>query len=281
MRNLILSVCCGLLAFSAIGAEQGDLIFSDGFETGDTSMWSSVEGGIWRPPPGTSWQWQLTDPIDTSVDVEMVDIDLFDVPAATIADLKAAGRAVICYVSAGSWESWRPDAGSYPEAVLGNPLDGWPGEKWVDIRRLDLLGPILEERLDLARGKGCTGVEPDNVDGYQNDSGFPLSAGDQLVFNGWLAEQAHRRGLSVGLKNDLDQIPDLEPLFDWALDEQCYEYSECHLLQPFIDAGKAVFGVEYAGDELIFCPYFNALGYSWLKKNIDLGAWRIDCHDIP
>ncbi len=188
---------------------------------------------------------------------------------------------MICYLSAGSWEDWRPDAGFYPPGVLGNPLDGWPGERWVDIRRLDILGPILEARLDLAESKGCTGVEPDNVDAYQNDSGFPLQAADQLVFNRWLASEAHQRGLSVGLKNDLDQVPDLVGGFDWALNEQCYEYSECDLLQPFIDAGKAVFGVEYNGDELVFCPYFNALGYSWLKKDLDLGAWRIDCHDIP
>ena len=173
------------------------------------------------------------------------------------------------------------DAGDYPAIVLGDPLDGWVGEVWVDIRRLDLLGPILEARLDLASSKGCTGVEPDNVDAYQNSSGFPLTAADQLVFNRWLATEAHLRGLSVGLKNALDQVADLEPDFDWAINEQCYQYAECDLLQPFIDAGKAVFGVEYSGDENVFCPYFNALGYSWLKKNLDLDAWRIDCRDIP
>jgi len=256
-------------------------IFSDGFESGDTSAWSVVEGAIWSPSPGTSWQWQLHGPVDTTIDVEMYDIDLFDTPVQTIIDLEAQGRAVICYVSAGSWEDWRPDAGDYPAIVLGDPLDGWPGERWVDIRRLDLLGPILEARLDLARDKGCTGVEPDNVDAYQNSSGFPLVAADQLAFNRWLATEAHERGLSIGLKNDLDQVPDLVADFDWAINEQCYQYAECDLLQPFIDAGKAVFGVEYSGDEAVFCPYFNALGYSWLKKDLDLGAWRIDCHDFP
>lgn len=162
MRRELLLIGCILVATPTSGRAQGDLIFSDGFESGDTSVWSRVEGGIWRPTPGTSWQWQLTGSIDTSIDVEMYDIDLFDVPGATISDLKGAGRAVICYFSAGSWEDWRPDAGDYPAVILGNPLDGWPGERWVDVRRLDLLGPILEARLDLARSKGCTGVEPDN-----------------------------------------------------------------------------------------------------------------------
>ncbi|MEX1311304.1 MAG: endo alpha-1,4 polygalactosaminidase [Candidatus Sulfomarinibacteraceae bacterium] len=125
------------------------------------------------------------------------------------------------------------------------------------------------------------GAEVIFADGYQNVTGFPLTSADQLVFNRWLADQAHRRGLSVGLKNDLDQVVDLVADFDWALDEQCFEYAECHLLRPFIDAGKAVFGVEYTGDHLVFCPYFNALEYSWLKKELDLGAWRIDCRDVP
>ncbi len=280
MRPIVLLAFFLLAIIPTTAPAQGDLIFSDDFESGDTSAWSLVEGGVWRPSPGTSWQWQLSGSVDTSFDVEMYDIDLFDVPVATITDLKASGRAVICYFSAGSWEDWRPDAGDYDAVVLGNTLDGWPGERWVDIRRLDLLGPILEARLDLAHSKGCTGVEPDNVDGYQNNTGFPLVADDQLAFNTWLAAQAHQRGLSVGLKNDLDQIQELEPLFDWALDEQCYQYSECDLLQPFIDAGKAVFGVEYSGNELVFCPYFNALDYSWLKKDLNLNAWRIDCHEI-
>jgi hypothetical protein len=270
-----------LVIFPLAASAQTDLIFADDFESGSVAAWSLVVDDRWRPAPGTSWQWQLSGTIDTTIDVEMYDIDLFDTPTATISDLKAAGRAVICYFSAGSWEDWRPDAGDYPPEVLGNPLDGWPGERWVDIRRIDLLGPILEARLDLASGKGCTGVEPDNMDAYQNGSGFPLQAGDQLTFNRWVAARAHARGLSVGLKNDLDQVPDLVADFDWALNEQCYEYAECHLLQPFIDAGKAVFGVEYSGDELVFCPYFNGLSYSWLKKHLDLGAWRIDCRDLP
>ena len=67
-----------LAAMPANGHAQGDLIFSDGFESADTSAWSQVEGGIWRPQPGTSWQWQLTDSINTSIDVEMYDIDLED-----------------------------------------------------------------------------------------------------------------------------------------------------------------------------------------------------------
>lgn len=258
---------------AATATAQCDGIFRDGFESGDRSGWE-----VWRPAPCTTWQWQLTGTIDTSVDVAMYDVDLFDVPQATVDALHGAGRVVVCYFSAGSWEDWRPDAGSYPAGLLGDPLDPpFQEERWVDIRQLATLGPILAARMDLAVAKGCDGVEPDNVDAYANASGFPLTYQDQLAFNRWLATTAHARGLSVGLKNDLDQIPDLVESFDWALDEQCWEYSECGALAPFVARGRAVFGVEYVGNPATFCPPLNALGYSWLKKNLDLDAWRIDC----
>jgi hypothetical protein len=237
----------------------------------------STPGTWWKPSPGTSWQWQLSGTIDTTLDVQMYDIDLFDAPQEVIDQLNGDGRVVICYFSAGTYEDWRPDKDSFPAEVLGNPLPDWPGERWLDIRQIDLLGPILSARLDLAVQKNCAGVEPDNVDGYANDTGFPLSEADQLVYNTWLAGQAHSRGLSVGLKNDLGQIGDLLPYFDWALNEECFTYSECELLSPFVAAGKAVFGVEYELDPADFCPQANALDFDFLKKNWELDAWRLAC----
>lgn len=233
--------------------------------------------GVWQPTPNTSWQWQLTGSIDTSFDVDMYDIDLFDAPQPVIDQLHADGRIVICYFSAGSWEDWRDDAGDFPAELLGNTLDGWPDEKWLDIRRLDLLGPIMEARLDTAVAKQCDGVEPDNVDGYTNDTGFPLTTNDQIAYNTWLSNQAHARGLSIGLKNDLGQIPDLVNIFDWALNEQCFQFDECADLIPFIQAGKAVFGVEYELDAADFCPQANAMNFDFLQKNLDLDAWRVSC----
>jgi len=232
---------------------------------------------FWRPKPGTSWQWQLSKTVDTSIDVDMYDIDLFDSPQQVIDTLHDDGRIVICYFSAGSWEDWREDKEKFPEFILGKALSGWPGEKWLDIRRLDILKPIMKSRLDLARSKECDGVEPDNIDAYANDSGFSLSYQDQINYNVWLATESHERGLSIGLKNDLDQIEDLVAHFDWALNEQCFQYEECDSLLPFINEGKAVFGVEYEGNPDDFCLQANSLNFDWLKKRLELDAWRISC----
>jgi len=185
-------------------------------------------------------------------------------------------KIVICYFSAGTYEDWRPDANQFPASVLG-ASDGWPGERWLDIRKGTAVYNIMSNRFSLAAQKGCDGIEPDNIDSYTNNPGFPIKAADQLYYNTWLASEAHKFNLSIGLKNDLDQVPQLVSYFDWALDEQCYEYDECDCLKPFITAGKAVFGTEYTGRTSAFCPYFNDLKYSWLKKKLSLNSWVNYC----
>jgi hypothetical protein len=231
----------------------------------------------WVPAPGTTWQWQLSGRIDRSVKAEMYDIDLFDTSATTVRGLHRQRRHVVCYLDAGTYEPGRPDAASFPAAVLGASVEGWPGERWLDIRRLDVLGPIVKRRLDLCRRKGFDGVEPDNVDAYANDSGFPLSAADQLRFNRFVAAAAHARGLSVGLKNDLDQAAALQPRFDWALSEQCFQYHECDTLKPFTRAGKAVFVAEYHLPPRAFCAQARTAGYVVIRKRLRLDAWRQTC----
>ena len=135
----------------------------------------------------------------------------------------------------------------------------------------------MEARLDLCRDKGFDGVEADNVDGYVNNTGFPLTAEDQLIFNTFLADAAHARGLSIGLKNDVEQAAVLEPLFDWAINEECVRFRECELLLPFIEAGKAVFHVEYGVEVSEFCPLTVGLGFSSMLKLPRLDEWREYC----
>jgi hypothetical protein len=215
----------------------------------DPNMPPITDGSWYRPAVTATWQWQLqpdaADSINTAYDVEVYDIDLFDTPDSVIAELHAQGRKVIAYFSAGTYESYRSDAGEFQASEIGNTLEDFPDERWLDIRSQNVR-QIMLARLDYAVLRGFDGVEPDNVDGYTNNSGFPLTAADQLSFNRFIANEAHERDLSVGLKNDLDQITDLVAYFDFAVNEQCHEYDECDQLEPFIDAGKPVFNAEYA-----------------------------------
>lgn len=192
----------------------------------------------------STWQWQLQGPVDTSYDVDVYDIDLFEPPQSVIDGLHADGRVVICYFSAGSYEEWRPDSDDYVAADLGLPLDGFEDERWLDTRS-PTVRAVIEGRLDLAAERGCDGVEPDNVDGATNDTGFDLNVADVLDFNRFIAAEAHRRNLLVGLKNTGDQVPDLVDDFDFAVNEQCHEYEECDQFVPFLDQDKPVFNAEY------------------------------------
>jgi hypothetical protein len=205
----------------------------------------SATSGPWTPGLSDTWQWQLAGPVNTAYDVAVYEIDLFEAPADTIDALRAQGRGVVCYFSAGSSEDWRPDFDRFADPDMGLPLADWPGERWLDTRSANVRR-IMGERLDLARRKGCDGVEPDNVDGYQHDSGFDLDAQSQLDFNRFLAAESHKRGLLVGLKNDVDQISELLPDFDFAVNERCFEYDECDAYAEFIATGKPVFNAEYA-----------------------------------
>lgn len=201
----------------------------------------------WQPTVADTWQWQLRGTINTSYPAAVYDVDLFDTPITTIQALQASGKKVVCYFSAGSSENWRPDFPRFQSTEIGNELDDWPGENWLDTRSSNVRD-IMRSRLDLAHSKGCDGVEPDNVDGYANDSGFPLDAATQLDFNLFLAGEAHARGLAVALKNDVDQLPDLVGNFDFAVNEQCHQHNECDGYQVFTSNNKPVFNAEYAAD---------------------------------
>lgn len=135
----------------------------------------------------------------------------------------------------------------------------------------------MAERMDMCRDKGFDAVEPDNMDAYANRTGFPVTAADQLRYNRTIAGLAHDRGLAVGLKNDLDQIPQLVGDFDFAVNEQCAEHDECEALTPFIRAGKAVFHVEYELDTGDFCAETRRLKLSSMLKKYELGVWRKPC----
>lgn len=246
-------------------------VFESNSQSSDTPTQNTSQ--IWKPTPRTTWQWQLDSvPQNNFENVAVYDIDLFEATASDVKKLHDAGKKVICYVSVGSWEDWRDDADTFPKEILGNDYDGWKGEKWLDIRNPKLY-PLLQKRFDDCKNKGFDGLEPDNIDGYDNETGFDISANDQIVFNKWLASEAHKRGLSIGLKNDPDQAISLEPYFDWALTEDCAPDEWCSEMKIFTDHNKAVFQTEYLDNDIDFpvvCAEAKQNKFSFILKNRDL-----------
>jgi endo-alpha-1,4-polygalactosaminidase (GH114 family) len=229
---------------------------------------------------GLTWQWQIgNNDIDTSINANVYDIDLY-VEQSIIDELHAKGRKVIGYMSVGSWEDWRPDKDQFPSEMLGKDYEGWKGEKWLDIRQMDKLAPILLARLDLCKAKGFDAVEPDNMEIHTNDTGFPLTYDDQLKFALWLADESHKRGLAIGIKNAADQVKDLVGHFDFAITEDAFFYGWAEKMNPFIESGKPVFAAEYTdlgGDFASYCRRSQQLNFSTILKHRGLDAWLQTC----
>ena len=234
----------------------------------------------WHPTVEQTWQWQISDlDVYTSIEADVYDVDLY-VDQSIIDELHTKGRKVICYISVGSWEDWRPDKDMFPPEVLGKDYEGWKGEKWLDIRQIDKLAPIMLARLDLCKAKGFDALEPDNMEIHTNDTGFPLTYDDQLKYALWLADEAHKRGLAIGQKNASDQVTDLVNVFDFAITEDYFYYKEAESMMPYINAGKPVFAAEYTdlpGDFASFCEQSKQLNFSTILKKRGLDAWVKYC----
>lgn len=231
----------------------------------------------WRPSVGLSWQWQLDGQVRTDVNSDVFDIDGFDTPKATVDELHRQGKRAICYLDLGAVETGRPDSSDFPRAVVGRPVDGWPGERYLDIRRIDVLGPIIAKRLSMCRSKGFDGVEADLLDAYANESGFPIRVDDELRFIRWFVGQAHARGLAAGLKNDPDLVVDLANEVDFAVVEDCFSERTCSQFAPLVALGKPVFDAEYHAGPGEFCHSTQALGISAIAKPLSLDARRVAC----
>jgi endo-alpha-1,4-polygalactosaminidase (GH114 family) len=247
-------------------------------------------GDLWQPAVGTPWQIVLKYALnDTSVDVPVYDIDLFDNPVSTINELHDLDRKVICYFSAGTYEDWREDASDFPKEDIGDNLDEWEGESWVNISS-KAIRDIMITRLDLAQQKGCDGVDPDNVDGYDNENGLGLTEEDTIDYMRFLADEASDRGLSIGLKNAGAVISSVIGKMQWSVNEQCAQYDECDVYAAFVRANKPVFHIEYPkGDEVNnnvavtgterrdACNFDDSSEFSTLIKNMNLDNWYQDC----
>lgn len=235
----------------------------------------------WIPTAGQTWQIQLSDSdVGEILPVEVYDLDGFETTKETVDRLHERGIQVICYIDAGTFEDWRPDADRYPDEIIGNSWDEWEGERYLDIRRIDLLAPILEARMDMCAEKGFDAIDPDNMDTVWADTGFPLTEQDQIAFNRWIAQAAHDRGLAVGQKNVADLTPDLVDFFDFAVSEDCLVDGWCDQLNPYIAAGKPVFAIEYTDQNVDFevmCAVFSKSGFSGVLKHRELDAWAQVC----
>ena len=255
-------------------------------DSADNSVSKSEEVTVdlwYRPEVGTTWHWQLVGNINTSYDVDVYIINLFDSSAAFINQLRNEGRKVICRFSAGKYTPSLPDADDFLPTDLGNPFNGSSDELWIDVNSQNVRS-IMQGRLELAAKRNCDGVQLDNIDSYRRDTGFSISLADQINYNKFLADQAHERGLGAGLTNDIDQASKQADNFDFVINEQCHQFDECQKLIDFISMGKPVFNAEYLrsykNDPDLLCPSALASKFSTLILDRELDdSHRFSCNE--
>jgi len=231
----------------------------------------------WQPTSDDRLHIQFTGELVIPHWATFVEVDGADTSAAVVRELHTRGLRVACYVSAGSVEDYRHDVSGLPAEVIGTPLAGWPDERWLDVRRIELLAPVMRARMTDCADKGFDAIEFDNVDGWTHDTGFAITRADSLRYLRWLIREGHKRGLAVGLKNALGLIGPLADRVDWALNEQCVEYDECGRYAPLVRRGVPVFVLEYSGNRRDVCGPTARVGIWAQRKHLDLDGWVRPC----
>jgi len=244
------------------------------------ALWASAADARWRPSMSDRFDWQFTQPFNFNRPSSVVSLDAFDIGSGTIAMLRGRGVKPVCYVNVGAWEDWRPDRMAFPSAVVGKNYVGWAGERWFDVRRMDVLLPIMRARMRMCRDKGFLAIEPDNIDGFENDTGFPISRAEQVAYNRAIAREAHALGLAIGLKNAPGLIPELLHHYDFAIAEDCFKWKWCGELRAFTSAGKPAIAIEYPEDgrnPLTHCGLARQMGVQIVIKRRKLDGWSRRC----
>lgn len=248
----------------------------------------NLDDNWWKPraDQNLTWQWQLTEVVDTTFDVDVYNVDI-ETPKSTIDLLKARGIKVICYFSAGTVEHFRDDATQFPSEVIGEPYEDIPDENWIDFGNIAAIAPIMLARMDTCASKGFDAIETDNVDAFNYETvdvngnvtntgtNFNITLQQSIDYIRWLANEAHNRGLSIGLKNAEAMAPDVVDDVDWMLTEDCYVDNWCDDARIFIDNNKPVFMTEY--DDLLpdfgpACALANDYGFTAIWRDSSLGT---------
>ncbi len=234
------------------------------------------------PAPGVDWDWQLSGRVHPPAGIAAFDADPDSVSRAQVERLRRAGVYTICYVSVGTIEEYRADKAAFPASVVGKTYGDWPDEKFLDVRQLDVLLPLMRVRFARCKALGFDAVEPDNVDVYQNDSGFPISQAENLRYIKALGSMAHEMGLEIGQKNVPELTGALVGRMDFVITESCFQDHWCNDVAAYTRAGKPVFDAEYTDRRINWnkaCNEAARLDISMILKDRDLGAGRKSCNE--
>lgn len=234
----------------------------------------------WNPAPDAKFDLQFTTPMQLQRQVDFLVLDLADALPNEIQTVNDNGAAAVCYFNGGSVNTQDDDFELVEPLVIGRSLNTDPQERWLDIRQIDEIADLIRNRLDLCVDKGFQAALVGNLENFLFRSGFPIGQRQQLAFNQFIADEAHARGLGIGLWNSRSQITPLSNNYDFVLVSDCFSEGWCNETQPFVDMGKPAFIVEFAEAErndVEFCRASQTFGAMGIIKRRILDGWLRLC----
>ncbi len=234
------------------------------------------------PASDVRWFAQLDGAVDLAQPAELFYLDPDQQDADQLAALRARGRHYLCYLSAGTVESFRADAKDFPDSAIGNVLPGFANEHWLDVRDA-MVRELMARRVTAFAALGCDGVPASSLAVHAADTGFDLTLTDALDYARWLAERIHAAGMSSGLTGPIALTSELWPTFEFGLAIGCVNNSQCSEYAAFNRAQKTVLHLEL-GDETAapdLCNASKALGFNALVSDPGFTGHCIACSDLP
>lgn len=273
--RLVVGAAFALLACT--GTEGTLLVRSDG-AGGDGP---GATPSVWVPAEDARWLARLDGAVDIEKSADFFYLDPEQQPPEDLTALHAQSRRYLCYLSAGTVESFRDDAELFPARAVGNVVQSFPNERWLDVRDAEVRA-LMSERITALAAAGCDGITPASLTGYEADSGFDLTLQDALDYARFVAEAAHAADMSVGLTGPSALTLGLWQDFDFGLAIGCVSSSMCREYAALTAAKKPVLHVEL-GDESSapdLCNSAQALGFQAIISDAGFTGRCIDCRDI-
>jgi hypothetical protein len=221
-----------------------DLANSNQLDTNSNGIGDICESQILTLTPGVTFDITSDNNIYNE-GAEIIILDAFETTQNQVSALKLQNKKVIALISVGTWENWRYDANLFPAELLGNYVDQWNAEKYLDIGNREILLPIIKNRLSMIKNKGFDGIAADNMDTYNKNSGFNITLQKEIDYCRLILSEAHSLGLSVGQVNAPDLITEFYDEFNWLLVQRVFEYNETQSVSAYIGQSKAVLAIEY------------------------------------
>lgn len=127
-------------------------------------------------------------PLEKDASGDAIILDPTTTSESQIDDLKSKGKAVICYMSAGTLENYRKDKSEFSDSKAKKYKGFGGSETWLDVTKWQELKGPMADRIALAASKGCMGME---VGQSQICSPSPCDITYVLVAGGYMVALSH------------------------------------------------------------------------------------------